>query len=394
MTLSDVLSRGVQLELHEAVAVVRDVIDRLLAAGHRGVPQLYEIDLLPQGAVELRGWALGGDDAIARLTQLLTELLDPALPPPASLAAALEGPHPSIEAFSEALAYFERPNRSLTLQEVHRRASGSEFMPEAEVLAAALRNAPPAATVSSGGHDSGAAAQRQKLMMAAGVFAAIALGGVLMVMIARFTDGAAASGGGLGSVTAAVGGAVSSISERVGLSSPKPQPEPPPPAPAQPEPAKPQPVPRRDRPADSVAQGIASPAEPPATDRGAPVTIPADLRTIILPSSQDREVEPPDPLDSNAIYTDGAPGVRPAVAVRPQLPSELPPGLRDEEIGRVELIIGTGGLVETVKILGTPPTIHESMLLSAAKAWRFEPATRNGVPVKFRTVISVARGPR
>jgi hypothetical protein len=46
-------------------------------------------------------------------------------------------------------------------------------------------------------------------------------------------------------------------------------------------------------------------------------------------------------------------------------------------------VIAPDGLVERVYLRTTPRDIHEFMLLSAAKAWRFEPALRDGRPVRF-----------
>jgi hypothetical protein len=38
----------------------------------------------------------------------------------------------------------------------------------------------------------------------------------------------------------------------------------------------------------------------------------------------------------------------------------------------------------------TPPrNIHEFMLVSAAKAWRFDPATLNGWPVRFLHDVAI-----
>ena len=79
------------------------------------------------------------------------------------------------------------------------------------------------------------------------------------------------------------------------------------------------------------------------------------------------------------------------VGLRPQLPQTLPAGVRAEELTRIELIILTDGTVESVKLLDPPRTVHASMLLSAAKAWEFEPAKRNGVPVKYRKTVWVLR---
>jgi TonB family protein len=59
------------------------------------------------------------------------------------------------------------------------------------------------------------------------------------------------------------------------------------------------------------------------------------------------------------------------------------------QFARIEIVIGPDGLVDAVKLLpGTRPvSVTEAMLLSAAKAWRFSPATRDGNPVKYRETV-------
>jgi outer membrane biosynthesis protein TonB len=59
----------------------------------------------------------------------------------------------------------------------------------------------------------------------------------------------------------------------------------------------------------------------------------------------------------------------------------------------LELTIGANGLVERVKMLSAPRNVHEFMLLSAAKAWRFEPARIDGHPVRFRHVMTLTANP-
>jgi len=55
----------------------------------------------------------------------------------------------------------------------------------------------------------------------------------------------------------------------------------------------------------------------------------------------------------------------------------------------LELTIAANGRVERVRMLTTPRNVHEFMLLSAAKAWRFEPARLGGRPVRFRQLIAL-----
>ena len=59
----------------------------------------------------------------------------------------------------------------------------------------------------------------------------------------------------------------------------------------------------------------------------------------------------------------------------------------------LELTIAATGLVERVRMLTTPRNIHEFMLLSAAKAWRFEPARIDGRPVRFRQLMTLTAIP-
>jgi hypothetical protein len=57
----------------------------------------------------------------------------------------------------------------------------------------------------------------------------------------------------------------------------------------------------------------------------------------------------------------------------------------------IDLVITRSGKVESVKLRRAPTTISDSMLLamslSAAKTWRFDPATKDGQPVRYRKSI-------
>ena len=50
----------------------------------------------------------------------------------------------------------------------------------------------------------------------------------------------------------------------------------------------------------------------------------------------------------------------------------------------VELLVSPTGEVETVKVLSGQTTALSAMQISAIKAWRFQPATRGGEPVRYR----------
>ena len=54
-----------------------------------------------------------------------------------------------------------------------------------------------------------------------------------------------------------------------------------------------------------------------------------------------------------------------------------------------ELLVDERGAVERVRLLSEGNQLRDKMLMAAAKAWRFTPATRHGRPVRYRMTISV-----
>ena len=76
--------------------------------------------------------------------------------------------------------------------------------------------------------------------------------------------------------------------------------------------------------------------------------------------------------------------VSPPRPVRPQLPPEPPFDPAVAPPTELELVIGANGLVESAKLQTPPRNINEFMLVSAAKAWIFQPAELDGRPVGYR----------
>jgi hypothetical protein len=91
-----------------------------------------------------------------------------------------------------------------------------------------------------------------------------------------------------------------------------------------------------------------------------------------------------------AVYSAESIGVSPPVGVNLQLPRQLPPELDRNQLGKMELVIAPDGNVESAKLVKAPRNVHDSMLLSAAKAWQFRPATKNGIPVRYRKMVWIA----
>ena len=89
------------------------------------------------------------------------------------------------------------------------------------------------------------------------------------------------------------------------------------------------------------------------------------------------------------IYSRNDPSVTPPRQVYPALPAKPSPGTRAEDLTVLDLVVSAEGLVEHVRMRTAPRDIHEFMLVSAAKAWRFEPATLDGRPVRFRHSVAI-----
>jgi hypothetical protein len=98
------------------------------------------------------------------------------------------------------------------------------------------------------------------------------------------------------------------------------------------------------------------------------------------------------------VFDDSHPDVSPPGAEAIRMRTDASIGLRisDEatpETGLVEVVVGAGGEVETAKLISAPQNVHESMFLSAVKAWRFEPAVKDGHTVRYRQRMHVAVDP-
>jgi hypothetical protein len=89
------------------------------------------------------------------------------------------------------------------------------------------------------------------------------------------------------------------------------------------------------------------------------------------------------------VYTTNDKGVVPPRELSRQFPATTPLGVPPHRVGTLEMIIDKEGGVEFVKLHTPLNRYHERMIVSAAKAWRYRPATRNGKPVKYRLTVRI-----
>ena len=90
------------------------------------------------------------------------------------------------------------------------------------------------------------------------------------------------------------------------------------------------------------------------------------------------------------VWTVEEPGVTQPVAIRqdlPRVPSSLSSQARDR--GMIEVLIDEQGRVINMTLRISLHPMYDPLLLSAARDWKYRPATVDGVPVKFRKLIQI-----
>ena len=395
LRLSDVLGRGLVIEWFEAVALVLDVAERVREnLGGQEIPDLHQVELTADGRVSLSG-ATKTSEPVKRLGQLLQAALVQSDPPVqlrlvASQATAPVPSFSSIREYSEALAYFERPDRPAVLQRLYERAASvpavdvaltptlDELAPLEEFKPTNVKRPAPAVDNR---------AQKRKGAML--VIAAVTL--VVGATAYRQFATAAPSGAQLSALavkasdtvgTALVSG-LSSVTDRAGLgrlASADATGRVPPAKPALAPTAKPPAVQKPKAPPLSEPQfRIFDLAPRVAADLSSP-TLPAESVSVTL-------IATPEPEPDGTVYSASDPDVTAPIGVRPQLPAALPSDIKKEQLGQIELLILPDGSVGAVKLLGQPRSVLEGMLLSAAKTWKFRPAEKDGRPVAYRKLV-------
>ncbi len=410
LTLSEIIHRRVTIEWTEGIAVVRGVIEQLLASPRQAskIPELHQVRLTRYGSVEIDG-GYSSDEPVRRLGQFLQATLGNSAPPVQlrlviSRATAPTPDFRTILEFDTALEYYERPDRAGLIKTLFERtqAAPAAATPGVNATLDALAPLPSVAEKKV------TAAVRRKInprifrvaaaALILGVAAAVGLRYALAAGAVEVDSGvpqAAAEVAVKASETVgdAVVKGISAVTERVGLGrlvSPDAAPSPPPGSvPPPPDPTKAAPAVRRPvaplKTAATVAQVFDLEPLPIVESAGPSAT--ASSSAGQRGSSSNGSLAGVDPL---AVYTSASADVMPPVSLNLPLTRELPPHLRREDLTRIELLIAMDGTVEWVRLVGQPQTVHDTMWLSAVKAWQFQPALRNGIPVRYRKTIWIA----
>jgi hypothetical protein len=94
-----------------------------------------------------------------------------------------------------------------------------------------------------------------------------------------------------------------------------------------------------------------------------------------------------DPLSPAPIYSSAVQTVQGPDLVSPKLRKGLPAGVRVEDLPEVEIVVSATGEVESARFVSPMRGVKAAVMLSAVKAWQFQPATQEGKPVRYRLRI-------
>lgn len=400
VSLARVLELNVPRSWNEVVAVALEAGEAMKLAGTAAEPD--ECFISRDGELRLDGGRRGADAAGA-VTSLLASLLEGQSAPAELRALAEPSSAPAtdgLDGLMQALAYFERPNRQREVAALASRALAAEKQAGADAELARLRSSPRADAAGPLSEPSSTRRRPVVGMTTAVLLALIAVAAAITWYLNRPhttapTDASISTDSpspaepappqsGVQSLVSAASGALTAVADAglraIGLG----------PSGTAPSPGAAAPPAAATRPAasTSAAPSEASRAAVEPSPGAAPVPAPtvAELPVVVAEpddSAMAPEV-PPGP------FTEADAGVEPPVLIYPQLPSDAqaaPPA----SAPHFELLVNERGEVDQVRLRTSDVRFQDRMMVSAAKAWRFRPAMKDGQPVRYRVRVPIPR---
>jgi len=142
-------------------------------------------------------------------------------------------------------------------------------------------------------------------------------------------------------------------------------------------------------------QTIATPAGPPAAPARRRAAGRAPLPAPPVPPATQPAADAPVAAAAAApdmtIYTSANADVVPPKLLRSRLSAEPGAGPPAESLPEVEIVVSSSGDVESVRLVTPQAGVRSAMMLSAIKSWRFDPATLNAQPVRYRLLMRLTR---
>jgi hypothetical protein len=386
--LDNLLARDVGPEWFEGVAIVQLVCRQLRAEGRESAfPHPENILIGVGGSITITGYS--DANPVQTAAHVLGLMLGNDVPVrlrlAVSQATAADGGFASLAEFSEALAYFERPNPEGIIEAFRQRAvlaSPRDIAPAVRVDAAPAPEKKPISTPP--------VPRRHVSPVAVGLATfAVLVGASAWMNRAKLADLLTPTVAGAESAESAAPTARSSTKSATTVAS----------------------VQHHN---NTVSAGPTTRVTPSIRAARTILPAPPELQVVAttlsfrypttLPSESVVELpELTEPVvvafrdvhtlaTEDRIYSQADPQVTVPLSVYPKFPND-PPAASSPRGTTLELTIAADGLVERVRMLTVPRNIHEFMLLSAAKAWRFEPARIDGHPVRFRKLMTLTAIP-
>jgi hypothetical protein len=400
VSVDDILSRGVPIGWDEAVAILQELVEIVVADGgdNAPIPGFNDVLIDGDGTMTVAGARRGerGPVAAGRALHMLLGTAD--VPVPLRLfvtQANAHDTHASLRAFADGLAYFARPGRDELIRSVYARyratSATTAATPTKPIVSPPLPNRPDQPPT-----------EKQKrraanwLMPAAVVFGVVSLGAVIWYGMFGGTGDAASvvtkAKAAIATVTPTIKSALESVTSGASTSAEAPSTEekkPPLTARGRQQASSGNRAARRNAGSGSsrapAFESLVSPFErsPAASSES------AESAASPVPVPSEEIVAPQEDLAA-AIYSPADVDVEPPVMLYPSLPPPVFFAKAGESVAfnRMELVIAADGRVERVRLVNGPARMPDMMLLSGAKAWRFAPATRNGEAVRYRTSFS------
>jgi hypothetical protein len=390
ISLAALKSRRVPVEWFEAVAVIQELCRALSGAGVDAANvSLSASDVVIESAGSLRlgvNGAAEAEPAVRKIGQLLRmTLAEGAFPVPLRLVIAQSASMPpfyaSIAELSRALEYFERPDRPGLIRAVYARAQSypavaheeDETLQQTEQTPALKNNKPASQNRPRRG------VSKAVIVACGAAIAAVAIGFAVVSALSNRSAQAAAI---TGVETDDVGKSMptSIVAKTVAESSLGDA--------RNPDDKAFRSLPRAVQPESDVVASAPSDALPVLASEAES----AALDLSVEAAAADDE-PPATAINETMVYSAINADVVPPVATYPRIPAEPPTGVGSESLSTLELLISETGHVESVKLKRRPAYLGEALMatlnLSAAKTWRFQPAVKDGRPVKYRAVVQV-----
>ena len=365
--LDDILDRDIGIQWFEGIALVQAVCEQVLAHGRADAfPSAADIAVEADGSIAVLGHTAG--PTVASAGRLLAGMIGDDVPVRLRLAiseaTATESPYRHLAAFSEALAYFERPERRALIAAVYARATAA---PSRRV--AGLKQAPVPEALPEGQKQQVRSPRRRPALALA--LALLVAGTVVAAGIWLAPNHPQMSAALSALVTDTQPEQSLAPTEAVRVPSAQPH-----------RPAKKVKVrAREERVTPNPANTYAASLLPDKRD--APPIMVFD-EVLVVTASEPGEATDVSGRDTRRVYSRDDGFVSAPRPVRPQLPPEPPFDPTVAPPTELELVIGATGLVENAKLKTPPRNVNEFMLVSAAKAWIFQPAELDGRPVAYR----------